>query len=400
VLPEHCPQKGAVRLFIAITSRCCTPSARAKRNAIRKSWLKTIQTEYSDQITAQFVLSQPAGGDAAILAAADFLKEEAALYGDISFVPGEESYRQLPAKTLHTLHYALSSSCRYSHIVKTDDDVFLRPGKMLDIIFKAERQYEFDIPSPITPHVDGSYSKELKFDGRKVATFENSTKAFASQNDEENNATATALLPVGETPWLSNMYIGKIDSNQTGVFPGWSPNRNSTSKWYLSESDLPDEDCPLGARWTSGWGYMMSRDVAQKAWDAAVKNAMSSSIETRPVWWGRLPWEDVLIATLLQSYGSDTSGENFEENTNSEVVVVSHHPGFKAAWDACDKDTVLKHLDNDAPVLTPGLQAQESSGLWLRKDVVCSSGVFESGDYEGWRSWRNTLPDNIKGGFM
>lgn len=382
MLPEHCPQ-GSVRLFIAITSRCCTPSARAKRNAIRASWLKTIQTQFSDRITAQFVLSQPAGGDSAIFDAADFLTEEAATYGDISFVPGEESYRQLPAKTLQTLHYALSSPCQYTHIIKTDDDVFLRPEKMLDIIYKAERQYEFDIPSPHRTNVDGTYSQELVCDGRKALAFGNSTRVEHVENGCDD------IAPSISAPWLTGMYVGKLDSNQTGIFPGWYPIRNSTSKWYLPESDLPDSDCPLGSRWNSGWGYMMSRDVAQKAWDAAVKNAMASEPE-RPVWWGRLPWEDVLIAFLLQSYHSD----------EKEKVVLSQHPGFKAAWDDCDEDTVLKHLDNDAPLLTPGLQAQETSGLWSRKGVVCSSGVFQSNDYQEWRTWRNSLPDNIKGGFM
>jgi hypothetical protein len=282
---------------------------------------------------------------------------------------------------------------------------------MLDIIYKAERQYEFDIPSPSTPHANGTYSRDLGFDGRKVATWEkNSTLLLEKEEEDKNdNAVATttangsslrnlADTPIhSNTPWMHGMYIGKIDSNQTGVFPGWFPIRNRTSKWYLSSSDLPDDDCPLGARWASGWGYMMSRDVAQKAWDAAVQNAMAvghngdeNSTESRPVWWGRLPWEDVLIATLLQSYNSN----------EKERVVASHHPGFKAAWDDCDKDTVLKHLDNDAPLLTAGLAVQEASGLWSRKSVVCSSGVFESGDYEGWRAWRNTLPDNIKGGFM
>lgn len=384
VLPEHCPQ-GAVRLFIAITTRCCTPSARAKRDAIRASWLKTIQTQFNDQITAQFVLSQPAGGDTAILDAADFLREEAATYGDISFVPGEESYRQLPAKTLQTLHYALSSPCRYTHIVKTDDDVFLRPEKMLDIIYNAERQYELDIPSPVTPNADGTSSQERVFDGRKVPTFRSETRATTKNVDDgRDNMTA----PIS-TPWLTGMYLGKLDSNRTGIFPGWHPIRDTTSKWYLSESDLPDSECPLGARWTSGWGYMMSRDVAQKAWDAAVKNAMASEPE-RPVWWGRLPWEDSLIAILLQSYHDD----------EKERVIASHHPGFKAAWDFCDEHTVLKHLDNDAPLLTAGLQAQEASGLWSKKEVVCTSGVFDRGDYQGWRTWRNSFPDNIKGGFM
>jgi hypothetical protein len=40
---------------------------------------------------------------------------------------GADLYRTLPGKTLHLLRYALSSSCRYTHILKTDDDVYLRP---------------------------------------------------------------------------------------------------------------------------------------------------------------------------------------------------------------------------------------------------------------------------------
>lgn len=40
---------------------------------------------------------------------------------------GADTYRSLPSKTLQLLHYALSSSCRYTHIAKVDDDVHLRP---------------------------------------------------------------------------------------------------------------------------------------------------------------------------------------------------------------------------------------------------------------------------------
>ena len=31
---------------------------------------------------------------------------------------------------------------------------------------------------------------------------------------------------------------------------------------YLSQEDLPDQHAPLGVRWASGWGYMLSRDLA------------------------------------------------------------------------------------------------------------------------------------------
>lgn len=40
---------------------------------------------------------------------------------------GADIYRNLPFKTLQLLHYALSSECKYTHVLKTDDDVYLRP---------------------------------------------------------------------------------------------------------------------------------------------------------------------------------------------------------------------------------------------------------------------------------
>lgn len=331
---------------------------------------------------------------------ADFLREEAAVHGDLAVVPGVEAYKQLPAKTLRTLRYALSSPCRYTHIVKTDDDVFLRPEKLLDIIKYAERDWEFDIQSPLVtgditsnPSTDPegldklttAVGKTLGFDGHKPVKQNATTPStlhhlhlFGSSTSSTDD-DSTSVLPL---PWMEKMYVGKLDSNQTGTFPGWYPNRTSTSKWYLPEADLSDQDCPLGVRWASGWGYMVSRDVAQHAWDTAVEYATAAP-ENQPPWWGKLPWEDVLMSALLR-----------------EATPVSHHPGFKAAWDSCDEGTVLKHLDNDAPLLVPGLAAQEASGLWDKKEVVCSSGDFIPGQYDEWRRWRNSLEDNIKGGFM
>lgn len=77
-----------------------------------------------------------------------------------------------------------------------------------------------------------------------------------------------------------------------------------------------------------------------------------------------------------------------------------HHRGFKAAWNDCGPETVLKHLDNDAPLLQEGLGAQDASGLWARHAVVCGTGPFAANNYTDWRTWRNSLPDNQLGGFM
>jgi hypothetical protein len=65
-----------------------------------------------------------------------------------------------------------------------------------------------------------------------------------------------------QAPWMDGMYVGQLDSNKSGLFPGWVPDRDPRSKWYLSEGDLPDALAPRGVRWASGWGYMLSRDLA------------------------------------------------------------------------------------------------------------------------------------------
>lgn len=369
----RCP-KGPVRIFIGITSRCCTPSAIKKRHALRMSWVKKIQSEYGDSIRPVFLLSQPSSESDLSEEMLESLIKEATLYGDLAVVPGRERYTELPTKTLGLIGFALSSPCNYTHILKTDDDVYLRPHKLLQLIQKGERKYEFEIQNKQLS------SSALTFDGKPP------------QNDSLSKTKK-------DVPWMRGVYIGKIDSNQTGVFPGWFPNRTVTSKWYLSKKILRDEDSPLGVRWASGWGYLMSRDVALQVWRSTIRNALLYSLTTdngwkRPPYWGKLPWEDVLVAALL------SDNQELESSGQKVSIKLSHHPGFKAAWDGCDEDTVLKHLDNDAPGLVAGLAAQDASKLWDKKEVICSTGPFIPNDYEGWRVWRNTLPDNIQNGFM
>ena len=41
----------------------------------------------------------------------------------------------------------------------------------------------------------------------------------------------------------------------------------------MSEEDLPDELAPLGTRWAAGWGYMLSRDLAEFVTNTALMYA-------------------------------------------------------------------------------------------------------------------------------
>ena len=371
-----CP-RGPIRVFVGIQSRCCTPSAVEKRNAIRNSWLHTIQTEYSDIIHAQFIISQPEqqGTTANVLASSTpaLHSEVVDHHHDIAIVPTTECYNCLPEKTLLTLKYALSSPCNYTHILKTDDDVYLRPHRLLDIIYKHERNYELEILNPVmrqsrdSSTTSATTTAEVLTEGeviQRLGTFDG--RRINSTADEAENLE----------PWMHGMYVGKLDSNRTNVFPGFWPlngPNHVNSKWYLPETELPTTECPLGVRWNSGWGYFMSRDVAEIVWNTAVNHSLRDG--NRSVrWWGRLWWEDVMVAALLSEHPH---------------VRLSHHNGFKAAWDGCDSGVVLKHLDNEAPALTLGLWAQEESGLWGVKEVVCSAGEYDVNDYDGWRVWRN-----------
>ena len=44
-------------------------------------------------------------------------------------------------------------------------------------------------------------------------------------------------------------------------------------QWYLSKQDLPDDLAPLGVRWVSGWGYILSRDLAELITNTALMYA-------------------------------------------------------------------------------------------------------------------------------
>lgn len=283
-IPDDCPQ-GPVRVFIGITSRSGTTSAMGKRDAIRKSWLDTVKKDYSDTIQASFVLSQQQSDDAAIndgtstdsvARTARLIADEVRKHQDIVILPGLERYLELPAKTFALLDYAMSSPCRFTHVVKTDDDVFLRPHKLLDIIFNGEREYT--IPFYYTGSVNATAAeraghhdlaqwreaKHLNSTGERFSVIR-AANYTVEDHEWSSMIDFDGIMdePVPK-PWMTNMYVGKLDSNKTacfpgceGVFPGWEPNRTATSKWYLPHSMLSDEEAAeaMSVRWLSGWGY-------------------------------------------------------------------------------------------------------------------------------------------------
>lgn len=338
---EQCPASPSVRLFIGIASRA-SPVGMPKRNAMRNSWLHDVTSKYSDRIKAQFLVSQPQKD---VQSVATSLAEEIEMHGDMAVLPGLEDYYKLPEKTLATMRYALSSACDYTHILKTDDDVYVRPGNLLNIIDQG--LYDFSMAIQAKSNLD----------------------YFAPKKKVRDN-------PERQIPWMSHMFIGKVDRNVSGTFPGFEPVRDPKNKWYLSEEAYPSSLGPYRVRWISGWGYMMSRDVVEFALERVLDNG------PKPSWFGRLPWEDVAMASLLKDY-----------------TPLHHIETFKAAWDTCTNDTALKHLDNQVGIIA-GLREQDLNGVWDAHTIPCSAGTYEEGKYKAWRAWRNQQADSLVNGFM
>ncbi len=58
--------------------------------------------------------------------ALQLLAPEAAAFDDLVIVRGVDQYRKLPNKTLRLFRYAASHPKRHTHVLKTDDDCYVR----------------------------------------------------------------------------------------------------------------------------------------------------------------------------------------------------------------------------------------------------------------------------------
>ncbi|CAD7696928.1 unnamed protein product [Ostreobium quekettii] len=319
----RCPTSD-VRVLVAIVAACCGSPAFSKRDAIRKTWMKIINERYSDSLDVRFFIAQP-GSPERFVEAYNALRAEVQLYNDIAVLPGEDSYLELPRKSLEMLQYGVESPCDYTHVLKIDDDCYLRADNLLKMI-KEGRGKQSKVP-------------------------------FLKDNAR-----------------MHKMYAGQLHGDWTGPRQGFRPDRNPHSKWYLTTDELPDELAPVGSKYPLGWGYIMSRDmvehIAQRVAD------YTAHPERRPKWWALLPWEDTLVGVLL-----------------ADAVTLDNHPGFKAAWNGCSNDTVVKHLDIDAPEFQYHLYSAELTGGWRDNSVHCSAGDFIPDDEDDWRAWRHSLPD-------
>ncbi|PSC69470.1 UDP-c:betaGal beta-1,3-N-acetylglucosaminyltransferase 6 isoform B [Micractinium conductrix] len=121
-------EPGQLRLLVAVVSACCSRETAARRAAIRDTWGRVV-TQHPN-VDLRFFLSQPATPEAA----AEWLpalQDELLAAGDLVVLRGADTYRQLPNKTLRTLRYMAASPAGYTHLLKIDDDCYLRLDRLL-----------------------------------------------------------------------------------------------------------------------------------------------------------------------------------------------------------------------------------------------------------------------------
>ncbi|GMH32579.1 hypothetical protein BSKO_00413 [Bryopsis sp. KO-2023] len=332
-----CPT-GIIRVLVAVVARCCGSGGFSKRQAIRNSWKRIAEENHSDNIDVRFFIAQPPTAKA-FQESYLSLNREAAAYKDIVVLPGPDAYLELPRKVLEIMRFGIDSPCKYTHVLKIDDDCYLRTDNLIDLINTGS------IPN-------GSY----------VPTEDEKAKA------KKKNVQPPSL------PWMENLYAGMQQGAWEGEIQGFYPERNRKSKWFLSQDEFPEKIAPLGAKYNLGWGYLLSRDLVEYVL-GRVDEYLNNPTQ-RPGWWGVLPWEDTMIGTMLRGR-----------------VDLINHLSFKAAWNTCTPDTLVKHLDLDAPEFHYLLYEAEKSGKWKEEAVDCSSADFVVNDEESWRNWRNSQPD-------
>lgn len=428
---EEWPSPGKIRLLVAVTSACCSEVSFRRREAIRRTWGALTQERYVDGVDILFFLSQPA--DRGTLNTwTPILKEEIRRYNDTVILRGRDYYKNLPNKTFRMLRYFLLHPKEYTHVLKADDDTWVRMHRVFEALHEPDPERDptgraamavsvarrderilntaarlkaqlakmsadngylilsdgmsnFDASNIVEKSKTGKdgydgNSTVDDVDGRNVNLEDLLQRAENANGDDILNDVKNAakhkptLVNLSKSkiplapPRMSGVYMGCVE-----IPAGFQPIRDPSSKWYISRKELPDDDVPWGVTYLAGWGYVLSRDVALHVMKKV--DAYESSPEEAPLWFQRLHWEDVLVGLLVADI----------------IPNPESHASFRPAWRSCHADTAVRHLDVDSPRLLAGLVAQDVSGLSDEKAVQCSSGQFLPGDYNGWYAWRTSL---------
>ena len=367
---ERCPrgtEGSQIRMLIVVTSTCCSIGSRRKRQAIRDTWVRDGLRKWGEVVSVKFLLSTPrVNSEAEAKGLRKLLREEIAAvgYNDLVLLNNAlETYDNLPLKTIEIMRYLKLSTCGFSHVLKTDDDVYARVTGVLALAGYQPANWHIAFDKRPTEQLEKVRVPEMRLAGRETTR---PAAAGPARLPRDRAARAFLLVRPAHALLLLLLRPPQVYRGFIGDKRGFHANRDKASKWYLSP-----EEWPLDTRhvpYASGWGYLLSRDTAvyivdrmdhyKSIADGGPGTMAGSDGRVPPYYRGLLKLEDVMVGYLLSEIG----------------VAPWNTDSFKAGHVECHMNTILKHLDIDAPFLLPVLSVTEKSGLWNRRTVQCNSG--------------------------
>jgi hypothetical protein len=194
-----------------------------------------------------------AGIPKALLMAPTASQKEVDENNDIVVIRGADMYYNFVNKTLRMLQFAHADPVGYTHVLKTDDDTWVRPAEIM---------------SMVTVDLSDNTSRLL---GRSI---------------------------------------------YAGCFVDFKPIRDPYSKWYMSEDDLPDSALPSDGAptiYAAGWGYILSADLIEKI--VATVDGYSQNPSTEPTWYRGMngSCEDIVIGILLRNETKTSKCDVFQD---------------------------------------------------------------------------------------
>ena len=201
--------------------------------------------------------------------------------------------------------FALHHPSQYTHVLKTDDDTWVRPAEVLHLVTTYRRS---------------------------------------------------------NSPQSKSIYAGCCAS--------FGPIRNTTSKWYISEDELPDNDVPV-ARYAYGYGYVLSMDLLAHV--VVMSHGYLHNQTAAPTWFLALkvsPSEDVVTGLLLKDIATATCDCYQFQPGHSECILLNTIPteAFTCDFQRREQrevtdwehmDMIVRHLETESPAKLPELARRE-----------------------------------------
>lgn len=439
---EQCPSADDIRVLVAVVTRCCDTQSRQKRMAIRRTWGSSVRSKYGRNMVMKYVVGQP--DPSSIDSACDVLTDEVEEEGDMVVVPGLDAYRNLSNKTLRVLEYGLLSPCNFTHIMKIDDDTYLRPAQLLKVLKETGRSGRQDLylgakagkgnntyrvytpnrdpkhrwylseeelplsaePQKVQYHHGWAYVLSRKTAARVVG------KAIAieaalkhRQMDEQLPSDPVKEGREPPPPYTGSLHPASPEtqalegldsvSQQVEKSSGGGPGETSSGDQLQGLDGDQDGtgkggDGDQAGPGRGGDGEMVSDDrgpvhtTASSMVIAPPSGEVSTAGGVIPPWWGILPWEDVMVGALLKG----------------EVEITEHH-GFLQAHQSCSRTMVVKHLDNQALALLDQMHSEEHQPkMLIAGRMNCTVPGYRPNSMWSWKKWRNSQPDVLVHGIF